>query len=215
MEPSRKSTSVGKFLLLVIVLSILFAAGFFFGQGSISLSVDHDTIQNYLEIFLDWPSVGILFIILFQKEIKILIPKIIKIGKEGILMGNDEKRVEEQSREAEAVSEQKPDTDAEEMRLQNYFYRVYYLIFGSQISILNHLNILKPGGSSEQSLRKLYEGYKTSYPALVNYRFEDYMQFLQVTGLVLKVEDRYALTELGEKFLLFVVKEGLETYKSN
>jgi len=87
--------------------------------------------------------------------------------------------------------------------------RIYLLIFGSQIRLLQNLN-QSPGGLAEPDAREMYRSGATQQPELYQaVPFESWMTFLETTGLVSRNGDRYIITPYGRGFLKYLVARGL------
>ena len=93
------------------------------------------------------------------------------------------------------------------------FERVYRLIFGSQIRMLEFLNVRT---HDEDTLRAFYEAISATNPEFYSeYDFERWFGFLLHPGLVRRVEDSnsYETTSLAKDFLVWMVNQGLSKEK--
>ena len=193
-----------------------------------------------------WPGVvlilGILFILLFKKDISTLLGRTKKIGKGGIEIVSSELQKSSQSKSSteelmrtfDSVSllenEKRIKEDLEERKLADpqdkidvlvrhlAVYQLSYLferfnnsIFGSQISILQHLNS-KSLGETAEPLEPFYANAAKKYPeTYADYPFENYLSFLVTAGLLEKKDERYSVTALGRDFLIYLVNSAAPT----
>lgn len=87
--------------------------------------------------------------------------------------------------------------------------RIYLLIFGAQIRLLQKLNE-SPGGLAEAEVRAIYQTGVTQQPELYQaVPFESWMAFVETTGLVSRNADKYVITPYGRGFLKYIVAQGL------
>ena len=87
--------------------------------------------------------------------------------------------------------------------------RIYLLIFGSQMRLLQSLN-QSPGGLTEGEVRPIYQTGATQQPELYNaVTFESWMTFVESSALVSRNGDRYVITPYGRGFLKYIVAQGL------
>ena len=99
-----------------------------------------------------------------------------------------------------------------------YFYfqfeRVYSLIFGSQIRILNHLN--SSFHETTESIKFFYDSAVERNPELSKYPYEDYLDFLKFQGLTLIGEEgSIVITSFGRDFLKFLIDSGKSDLRPN
>lgn len=87
------------------------------------------------------------------------------------------------------------------------FENLYNLIFGSQISALQHLNV---GGETKETIKKLfYDPVATLLPEFFQkYPFEQYLNFLVSQKLITEKDSLYCITNLGREFLAYLAKTG-------
>lgn len=94
------------------------------------------------------------------------------------------------------------------------FERIYYLIFGSQIRLLNHLN-----SSYNQTINMtkfFYDNAVGRNPHLKDYSYEQYLSFLQNEKLVVIGKDEtIQITLFGRDFLKYMIDTGLSDLKAN
>jgi hypothetical protein len=86
--------------------------------------------------------------------------------------------------------------------------RLYRIIFGSQISVLKHLNLYSP--VNRVIIQKFYDEAKEKFPQVYEpYPFEAYVNFMKSQNLVNTPDDiNYSITQLGKDFLQWMVVEG-------
>ena len=88
------------------------------------------------------------------------------------------------------------------------FERIYNVIFGSQLFILDRVNT----GSDEtkDSLKTFYDSAVSRFPEFyATYQYDDYFNFLISNELLVKKEDEtYNITWIGRDFLKFLVENG-------
>jgi hypothetical protein len=87
--------------------------------------------------------------------------------------------------------------------------RIYLLILGSQMRLLQNLN-QSPAGLTEHDVRLIYQTALTQQPDLYQpVPFESWIGFLETTGLVSQNRDNYVITPYGRGFLKYLVAQGL------
>jgi hypothetical protein len=89
------------------------------------------------------------------------------------------------------------------------FNRLYSLIFGGQLKILQALNA---GALPTDRLTPFYEAAATQHPEFfASYRFEQYLDFLTRQELILRQpdDDNIAITLKGRTFLVYCAHEGI------
>lgn len=89
-------------------------------------------------------------------------------------------------------------------RLERHFYRIYGMIFGSQIVSLTALR--STGGTADiASVRKGFEAAKQNDPEFYgDYKFEDWLSFMISNNLVSATEENVTIKPIGEDFLMFL-----------
>jgi len=93
------------------------------------------------------------------------------------------------------------------------FEVTYPLIWGSQLLILQNLNS-NPLGNTLTALHAFYEIAANQHPAVfAGYAFENYIAFLESTGLVSRTGDRLTITLAGREFLSYLARTGKSTVK--
>jgi hypothetical protein len=89
------------------------------------------------------------------------------------------------------------------------FNDIYYLIFGSQLLLLQELNPHAPDGVPENDARKLYDAVAAKYSEFYSgYSFDHWLGYLENRNLVRRTSGRVALTVLGREFLKYLVEVG-------
>ncbi len=202
---------------------------------------------------LIWPTVVVIIILIFKKQIQSLISRITKVGYgDKYIEAEQEIDVKKQKKDNKKVPEvskidrvlnffqpetintflQEVDKDTnietfeEETQkiellrkyasiifLMLHFDRIYYLIFGSQIKILQQLNKLLP--ETRESLRIFYDEIKRSSVIFDNYSYEDYLNFLFSYSLIREDDGVVSLTILGSDFLKYLLDSNKSFNKLN
>lgn len=93
--------------------------------------------------------------------------------------------------------------------IREWWGRIYLLIFGSQVRLLQKLNEA-PQGLIEEEVRKLYlVGASRSPDCYRTYTFESWISFMESTTLTTKENGRYIITPYGRGFLKYLVAQRL------
>lgn len=91
-------------------------------------------------------------------------------------------------------------------RTRNHLEKVYNLIWGSQIAALEALN--QSGAIERSALELRFEATKSNQTIFSGVTFDAWMQFLINAMLIMKLDDgRYAINELGQVFLRYLINE--------
>lgn len=92
------------------------------------------------------------------------------------------------------------------------FQRIYSIIWGSQIELLNFVN--SRTFATAEELQTYYTIAAIQYPdTYASYTFDEYLNFLQ-SQLLLRVDNgEYRITLKGRSFLLFLVSQGFNQNK--
>jgi len=99
-------------------------------------------------------------------------------------------------------------------QVQLIFERIYAMIYGSQIIILQHLNT-KSNGDTKETILPIYSSATQQYvEEYKNYPFDEYMGFLTNYSLVEKKNDRFFITHIGRDFLTFIAQTGKPIFKA-
>ena len=138
---------------------------------------------------------------------------------DSVSLRENEKRIKEDLENRNLSNPQeKIDVLVRHLAVYQLSYVFEYLnlaIYGSQISILQHLNS-KPLGETLDAIRPFYtraaEKYSETY---TNYPFEDYLNFLVNLGFIQEKDERYLLTALGRDFLVYLVSSGMTVERQN
>ena len=100
------------------------------------------------------------------------------------------------------------------MQMAFAFEKLYINIYGSQIGILQHLNLI-PEGVPQDDIKPFYELAKKENPeAYEEYPFDRYLDFLISQTLVIQHGDRYLITNLGVDFLGYLIRARLTPFKA-
>lgn len=92
------------------------------------------------------------------------------------------------------------------------FERIYYVIFGSQIRILQRLNYSFT--ENKNDLKFYYENVAKVYPEIFkNYNYDDYLDFLFANKLINKETDTITITTFGQDFLRYLIESNLSLEK--
>lgn len=95
------------------------------------------------------------------------------------------------------------------LQIRSVYSEINHLIFGSQIALLQALNI-QPDPVETEFLISYYESAKQQYEDFYgSYSFESYVNFLKSAGMVNTKEGKYFLTLLGRGFLSFLTESGI------
>lgn len=195
-----------------------------------------------------WPAVllvlGILFMLIFRRQLGALIDRIQSISREGIqtsqtqlsrdrmpssaeelmrsfdspLLKETEKEIEEDLKKRGLANS----TDAipvlirhlAQLRIYLWFEYCYLQIWGSQLTILNYLNVDHPTGVTMDVLESSYTNAAKLYPhAFQNYPFAVYLNFLVACQLIVEEDGRFKITVFGREFLTYLANTGKTTNK--
>jgi hypothetical protein len=97
-------------------------------------------------------------------------------------------------------------------KVQRQQETTYRLIFGSQIQVLNDLNLLGP--SPKEKLMAHYHAAKAQFPnAYESYDESRYIGFLEDTKLLQQMQQDYVITALGKEFLSWLAEQGISPAK--
>ncbi|MGR3303296.1 MAG: hypothetical protein ACUZ8I_12445 [Candidatus Scalindua sp.] len=89
-----------------------------------------------------------------------------------------------------------------------YYEGIHSVIWGSQLSLLHHLNTTSKGSSLEV-LKVFYDGGAARDPNLYhNYSFEQYLEYLTANNLIEKRDNRYLITQPGIDYLGYLTLYG-------
>jgi len=99
------------------------------------------------------------------------------------------------------------------LSLITQFERIYSLIWGSQIGVLQFLNSA-PAGVESESLHPWFEQAAAREPeALANDTPDRWLGFLESASLIMTVDGRVVITLEGREFLKYVIHQGHTLYK--
>lgn len=149
--------------------------------------------------------------------------KIEKIEKSLNVISEDTRKIFQEAINKETEIDKIKNPEEKSKALYNYaealyihlqFGRIYNLIFGSQISLLNHLN--SSHIETIDSIKFFYDNAVTKYPHLKNYPYENYLSFLQEQGLInISDKNKITITSIGRDFLKYLIDMGLSDLKYN
>lgn len=94
------------------------------------------------------------------------------------------------------------------------FERIYRAIFGSQISLLRHLNIKGLLGESRIFLDNFFKTAKNSWPILQSLTLDSYLNFLISKNLIDTSQGGYRITDKGSAFLSYITNSGYDDQKT-
>lgn len=100
------------------------------------------------------------------------------------------------------------------LQLQNSYIVIYNQIFGSQISVLQSLNIQQEPVEAD-TLSLFYAMAQDQSPEVYKgYSFQQYLEYLTDSGLVVLDSHKYLITNYGRGFLMFLSEKGLTTNRA-
>lgn len=180
--------------------------------------------DRYLSLILSsWPAVililAIILLIRHKEAIDFFLRRINKVASLELSDGDIQKqplpKIEGPEKDENNLDKVKEELEKE--KLYRNFERIYSLIYGSQIDILQKLNIAYPGNLFISEIYNSYSSAVSIYQALKDYGFENYLSFLKSSELVNfnspKLEEKINLTDKGKKFLSYLISEGLNLKK--
>ncbi|MFH1861833.1 MAG: hypothetical protein ABH878_03380 [bacterium] len=89
------------------------------------------------------------------------------------------------------------------------FEKVYYVIFGSQLSVLMELNSAGEKGIKKEFLFTLFEKAQANYPELYTENTVDrWLGFLESFSLISQEDDNIMITIQGREFLTYIIRQG-------
>jgi hypothetical protein len=112
-------------------------------------------------------------------------------------------------------------TDEKIRRLKKYatikeitinYLNLYIIIYGSQIKLLQYLNLRRGVGETKENLQKIfYDPASSLFPEFYKSNtFEDYFAFLVAWSMIVPVTgDKYGITIYGKDFLSYLTRQGL------
>lgn len=94
------------------------------------------------------------------------------------------------------------------------FEKIYDIIYGSQIRLLQRLNYSKT--ETKDELKFYYEiAVKNNPEGYKKYTYDNYLNFLYQNGLINIVNDNITITDAGKDFLRYIVEANLTVEKFN
>lgn len=101
-------------------------------------------------------------------------------------------------------------------QLDNAFLDTYYLIYGSELRLLQHLNSITGAAYTDGQLSRYVDVVRAQFPNRPNIESrESFMSVLVVSNLVTRNDNGYFITELGREFLAWIVRQGKRQDLSN
>ena len=103
-----------------------------------------------------------------------------------------------------------------ELQIKVFLKDAYVIIFGSQIRLLEYLNVQPSKGSAMKEIEVFFHEFKemVSVEKAKKATFSAYIQFLTDWDFVKLDNDKFQLTQAGESFLNFMVSERLNKNKA-
>lgn len=189
-------------------------------------------ILDFLRVLI-WPALALFLVFWFRRELSEFIDRVWRVkfpggeveaetqkdlqesdedfedaegalAKDGELLGEMEKQYEARYAELEQNT-QKLIQELSLKELQLEFERIYNVIFGSQIRLLELVRT-KPDGADWHCLSAYYEQVKRTNPgSFTNWAVDQYLQFLLTRKLIeLDPAGYHRLTEKGSSFLSYL-----------
>jgi len=94
------------------------------------------------------------------------------------------------------------------------FERVYSLIWGSQIGVLQFLNSAGPAGVSAEFLRPWFDQAVAREPdAYAGDTLERWLSFLESNALISRQGSNWVITLEGREFLKYIIQQGYVLHK--
>lgn len=204
-------------------------------------------ILDYLKVII-WPFVVLIFVFSFKTNIAKFIDEISELNIFGNMAKRDQptltqnpphEDVPEVIKESaelkteEIKKEIKTKTTAEdqdnqkkililqvaELQTALLFERIYNIIFGSQIKLLESLIINGSAGILYEDIAAYYQGVKAKWPNLNSYPLENYLGYLMNSGLIILfsegIQKKYKVTPLGIDFIEYINKLNYIKEKSS
>ncbi len=104
--------------------------------------------------------------------------------------------------------------DEHALQLRGAYSEISQSIFGSQLALLQALNVQSSPVESE-FLFSFYESAKQQYPDFYSsYTFESYINFLNSSGLVNTENGKQFITVIGRDFLAFLTESCINTNRA-
>lgn len=199
---------------------------------------------QYIEVLI-WPLIFMIFFLTFKENIRKLIDRVQSVKGAGFHIETvahreaklaqtretetseeiDEtvkpviKESAERSKQASKAMSKTKKVLAQELSIKDTeldFERVYSLIFGSQLELLQILNTPRDKEMSLELVGEYYvEDVKNKFDVFDTWSLQDYLDFMYKRALI-KLDDAHntiALTPKGQDFLKFVEVRGYPTKK--
>jgi hypothetical protein len=138
---------------------------------------------------------------------------LMKVGEGSVVVHRNETSIKQD------LTTRKLNTDSESERILVrhlaiaqaglWFERTYYMIFGSQIRLLKHLNETKKPVDMD-FVDKFFSGLQQNFPqAFSSWTSEQYLAFMLISSLMEKTEAGIGITPEGSEFLIEMTRRGL------
>lgn len=206
--------------ILTIAIGIAFIFAFLILIMLMFYKWDVSKTEKILEFlkFTDWPVFAFVFVFLFKKNIAKFIDELEHLK----IFGNEATRetppnsqredlnVDKMSEKIENTTNDSQSNDCKNELKKTSLYleyeRIYNIIFGSQIELLDILKINSTGlnmnflGIYFHSIQKKFEG------SLDQWTLFQYLRFMETTGLIQfnNTNNSYSITEKGRGFLNYI-----------
>ena len=129
-----------------------------------------------------------------------------KFFQDVILLETEVNKIKDDKERADALKDY-----AEALYVILHFERIYTNIFGSQITLLQHLN--SSFNETLESVKYFYDYAAKQHPEIAKYPYSDYIRFLHSRSLVHIKDSTIQISWLGRDFLKFMVQTGLSDSK--
>jgi hypothetical protein len=164
------------------------------GRGNLSLVADGDTHQQKGNPEKPQASVS-----LVDKGLGLFQSETIGYFHQLVMKETDLSNIAEESSQVERLSNY-----ATILYIYKYFDSIYYVIYGSQLQILQQLNTFAV--ETRETLKRFYDAAVTQNPAIyANYTYESYLAYLLSYQLILDAGTQIRITYFGADFLKYIV----------
>ncbi len=139
-----------------------------------------------------------------QELVEVLTSPVVREREELIRKELKEKGLEDQSETVKVLTRYLATT-----QLIVAFEELYRTIFGSQIFLLKAANENRAGGITDDFVTEHFENVKRMFaPTFDQWKSENYIRFLLISGLLTRAGQSYGITNLGVDFLEWITKIG-------
>ncbi len=175
---------------------------------------------DYLKVLV-WPGLFFSFLILFRREVKNLLkskdlsietplaklkssqPPLKDLSNEGQRIIETEDKLLHEEKEKYSNEDDNLGKQFATVSIQLDFERIYNVIFGSQISVLDYIK--DNGVATIDQLHSIFSEAKRKFPVLQGRTFKSYLEFLEIAGLISqKNGNEIHLTDKGQAFLVYI-----------